>query len=78
MNKDLLEVELLDRVQSSIEENICSYEIEEIEDIFNENKGNLTLTNSFTTTIDFDYVLNDYLQNTRYGAGIDSSEIDIQ
>ena len=39
MNKDLLEVELLDRVQSSIEENICSYEIEEIEDIFNENKG---------------------------------------
>ena len=32
MNKDLLDVELLDRVQYSIEENICSYEIEEIED----------------------------------------------
>jgi|TARA_A100001388_G_scaffold185374_1_gene139135 hypothetical protein len=39
MNKDLLDVELLDRVQYSIEENICSYEIEEIEDIFNEDKG---------------------------------------
>ena len=36
MNKDLLQVELLDRVQHSIEENICSYEIEEIEDIFEE------------------------------------------
>ena len=39
MNKDLLDVELLDRVQYSIEENICSYEIEEIEDIINEDKG---------------------------------------
>ena len=39
MNKDLLQVELLDRVQHSIEENICSYEIEEIEDIFNEDDG---------------------------------------
>ena len=36
MNKDLLQVELLDRVQTSIENQIYSYEIEEIEDIFNE------------------------------------------
>ena len=36
MNKDRLQVELLDRVQSSIEKQIYSYEIEEIEDIFNE------------------------------------------
>ena len=36
MNKDLLQVELLDRVQNSIENQIYSYEIEEIEDIFNE------------------------------------------
>ena len=33
MNKDLLQVELLDRVQNSIENQIYSYEIEEIEDI---------------------------------------------
>ena len=36
MNKDRLQVELLDRVQSSIEKQIFSYEVEEIEDIFNE------------------------------------------
>ncbi len=36
MNKDELEVELLDRVQMFIEDQIYSYVIEEIEDIFNE------------------------------------------
>lgn len=36
MNKDRFQVELLDRVQTSIENQIYSYEVEEIEDIFNE------------------------------------------
>ena len=43
MNKDRLQVELLDRVQSSIEKQIYSYEIEEIEDIFNEDDDEINL-----------------------------------
>ena len=47
MNKDLLQVELLDRVQTSIENQIYSYEIEEIEDIFNEDDDEINRAITF-------------------------------
>ena len=47
MNKDLLQVELLDRVQNSIENQIYSYEIEEIEDIFNEDDDEINRAITF-------------------------------
>ena len=57
MNKDLLQVELLDRVQTSIENQIYSYEIEEIEDIFNEDDDEINRAITFNRGTKNDIVI---------------------
>tara|TARA_B000000609_G_scaffold126881_1_gene100832 strand:+ start:73 stop:351 length:279 start_codon:yes stop_codon:yes gene_type:complete len=57
MNKDRLQVELLDRVQSSIERQIYSYEIEEIEDIFNEDDDEINRAITFNRGTNHDIVV---------------------
>ena len=47
MNKDRLQVELLDRVQSSIEKQIFSYEVEEIEELMPESKSDRSIFKPF-------------------------------